>query len=72
MLMGNYSVNEKVGLTLRYSQVEEDNLDYEADKFTISPSYSFSDNLLGRIEYSTGEVGADDVDYFSIEALFTF
>jgi hypothetical protein len=72
MLMGNYSVNEKVGLTLRYSQVEEDNLDYEADKFTISPSYSFSDSLLGRIEYSTGEVGDDDVDYFSIEALFTF
>ena len=71
MLMGNYSVNEKLGVTLRLSEVEEGTT-YEADKFTISPSYSFSDSLLGRLEYSTGEVGADDVDYFSIEALFTF
>ncbi|MBT7853249.1 MAG: outer membrane beta-barrel protein [Opitutae bacterium] len=71
MLMGNYSVNEKLGVTLRLSEVEEGTT-YEADKFTISPSYSFSDSLLGRIEYSTGEIDGDDADYFSIEALFTF
>ena len=73
MLMGNYSVNEKLGVTLRLSEVEEKGTTtYEADKFTISPSYSFSDSLLGRIEYSTGEIDGDDADYFSIEALFTF
>ena len=73
MLMGNYSVNEKLGVTLRLSEVEEKGTTtYEADKFTISPSYSFSDSLLGRIEYSTGEIDGEDADYFSIEALFTF
>ena len=73
MLMGNYSVNEKLGVTLRLSEVEEKGTTtYEADKFTISPSYSFSDSLLGRIEYSTGEINGKDADYFSIEALFTF
>ena len=70
MLMGNFSISEKVGVTLRYSQVEEGAR--EVDKFTISPSYSFSDSLLGRLEYSTGEIDGDDADYFSIEVLFTF
>ncbi len=72
MLMGNYSFTEKADITLRYSDVDEDNLAYEADKFTVASSYSITDNLLGRVEYSIGEADGSDVDYFAVQALWTF
>ena len=81
LIMGNYSFGNSLAATLRYSQAEEDmnsaGANYKAEKFTLSPSYSFTDNLLGVIEYSTGEYevagGAGvDVDFFAVEALFTF
>jgi hypothetical protein len=81
LIMGNYSFGNSLAATLRYSQAEEDwNMDggsFEASKFTISPSYSFTDNLLGVIEYSTGEynvagAGDIDVDFIALQGLFTF
>ncbi|MFP6900063.1 MAG: hypothetical protein VCA36_03915, partial [Opitutales bacterium] len=41
LLMGDYSVNEKLGLVLRYSEEEIGAVDY--DKFTIAPNYAISD-----------------------------
>jgi hypothetical protein len=81
LIMGNYSFGNSLAATLRYSQAEEDmnsaGANYKAEKFTLSPSYQFTENLLGVIEYSTGEYevagGAGvDVDFFAVEALFTF
>jgi hypothetical protein len=75
MVMGNYSFGNSIAATVRYSQTEEDGT-FEGDKITISPSYSFTDNLLGVLEYSTGDQGEPnaqkDFDYFAVEALFTF
>jgi hypothetical protein len=75
MVMGNYSFGNSIAATVRYSQTEEDTT-FEGDKITISPSYSFTDNLLGVLEYSTGDQGEPnaqkDFDYFAVEALFTF
>jgi hypothetical protein len=72
MVMGNYAVSDAVSLTLRFADVDETGTANDMDKFTVSPSYTFTENLLGRLEYSTGEVGGADVDFFSLGALFTF
>ena len=73
MIMGNYAVSDAVSLTLRYADVDETGTANDMDKFTVSPSYTITENLLGRLEYSTGEVGAGtDVDFFSLGAIFTF
>lgn len=72
MLMGNYAVSDKVGVTLRYSETDEE-AGFEADKWTIAPSYSFSDNLLGVVEYSQADtMGTAEVDTFAVEMLWTF
>ena len=49
MALVYYSFGD-AGITLRYSDVDYYGTDYE--KFTISPSYSFSDNVFGLIEAS--------------------
>ena len=72
MLMANYAATDKFGVTLRYSEVDEDFGSYEADKFTVAPSYSITDNLMGRLEYSFGEENMVDVDYFGVQAVWTF
>ena len=73
LIMGNYAVTDAVGLTLRYSEQEVGTDEYE--KITISPSYVFTDNLSGLIEYSTydASVAANDPgDLFAVEVIFTF
>lgn len=50
MLMGNYAFNERIALTVRYSQ-NEDTAGMKATEFTISPSYVFTENWTGLIEY---------------------
>ena len=72
MIMGNYAVSDAVSLTLRYAEVDEAGTARDLEKFTVSPSYTFTDNLLGRLEYSTGDDGTQSVDYFSLGAIFTF
>ena len=49
MALVYYSFGD-AGITLRYSDVEVDGFEYT--KFTISPSYSFSDNVFGLLEAS--------------------
>ena len=70
LIMGNYAFTDKTALTLRYSQEEtsgwnSDVLTSDIGKFTISPSYSFTDNFSGLIELSTYDEdisGAIDYD----------
>lgn len=72
MVLGNYTVSDKLAVTLRYSDIEEDFGNYEGDKFTVSPSYSISDDLLAVFEYSTGEDDGSDYDDFAVELIWTF
>ena len=81
LIMGNYAVSDKIGLTLRYSESEVSVggvTGFEEDKFTISPSYVFNDNFSGLIEYSTFDLGTDlastgeTEDYFAAEFIYTF
>ena len=73
LIMGNYAVTDSMGLTIRYSEEEIGTAEY--DKFTISPSYVFTDSLSGLIEYSTYSVnaaGTDPGDLAAVEGIFTF
>ena len=73
LIMGNYSVNDALALTLRYSEEEVGTTDYE--KFTISPSYAFTDSLSGLIEYSTYDssvAASEPGDLLAVEIIFTF
>ncbi|MBN38401.1 MAG: hypothetical protein CMI29_08035 [Opitutae bacterium] len=74
LIMGNYAVTDSLGLTLRYSEQEVGLLN-EFEKITISPSYVFTDNLSGLIEYSTYEasVAANEPgELLAVEVIFTF
>lgn len=73
LVMGNYAVTDAMGLTIRYSEQEIGTAEY--DKFTLSPSYVFTDNLSGLIEYSSytaNAAGTDPGDLFAAEVIFTF
>jgi hypothetical protein len=74
MVLGRYAINENSSITGRYS---EENLDdgRGSEKWSVAPQYSFTDNLAGRIEYSRTDyvgTGVDEVDFFALEAMFTF
>jgi hypothetical protein len=66
------------GITFRYVDGEIADAfgvfqDYE--KFTISPSYAFSDNVFGLVEFSTEELGAgpnNDSDTAAVELIYSF
>ena len=64
------------GLTLRYSEVEYETAGVITDytKFTISPSYAFSDNVFGLIEVSFVEddATADDATELAAELIYSF
>ena len=73
LIMGNYAVSDKIGLTVRYSEEEIGTSEYE--KFTISPSYVFTDNFSGLVEYSAYDesTGATSIaDLFAVELIYTF
>lgn len=70
MLLGYYAFGD-AGLTLRYTKGEFFGVDY--DRFTISPSYAFSDNVFGLVEYSvdeTDDFGGDT--QLAAELIFSF
>jgi hypothetical protein len=67
MALAYYSFG-KAGLTLRYSGGDYEN-EIEFEKFTVSPSYAFSDNVFGLLELSYEEVeGVTDQDFTSLAA----
>ena len=77
MIMGNYALTDSTALTLRFSTAEytDGTSSVEVDKFTVSPSYAFTDNFSGLFEYSTYDidgVGADPGNLAAIELIYTF
>jgi hypothetical protein len=93
LVMANYAFTDSAALTLRVSTEETSDWDSETltsdiTKFTISPSYIFTDNLSGLIEFSTYDedittVGGVDYDgdgvgdgdlenLLAVELIYTF
>jgi len=81
LIMGNYAFTDSIGLTLRYSTEEtsgwgDDTLTSDISKFTISPSYVFTDNLSGLVEFSTYDediaTAAEIEDLLAVELIYTF
>lgn len=81
LVMANYALSDKIGLTLRYSEVEitgatNSTVEYEGSKFTVSPSYVFTDTLSGLLEYSSYEKDfgtlAEPEELLAAEVIFTF
>ena len=62
MALAYYSFGD-AGLTLRYSGGEYKGADF--DRITISPSYAFSDNVFGLVEYSVDDLDAGGSDTHS-------
>jgi hypothetical protein len=75
MALVYYSFGD-AGLTLRYSDVEYDTGTVVEDysKFTISPSYAFSDNVFGLIEVSfvDDDAAIDETTEFAAELIYSF
>jgi hypothetical protein len=69
MALVYYSFGD-AGLTVRYSDVDYDGTDYE--KWTISPSYSFSDNVFGLLEASFVEFGDESSTELAAELIYSF
>jgi hypothetical protein len=72
-----YKAFGNAGLTLRYTDatVKVGGEDIEYEKTTISPSYAFSDNVFGLIEFSQEELsaaGAPDQDSAAVELIYSF
>ena len=58
------------GVTFRYTD-GEDGVDYS--KFTVSPSYAFSDSVFGLVELSQIDAtGAEKVTEFAAELIYSF
>ena len=83
MIMANYSYSDALAITLRYSETEYTNfndnvMQYDGSKITISPSYIFTDNLAGLIEYSSYDADtvsaamAEPDESLAVEFIYTF
>ena len=64
-----YSMGD-AGITFRYSDVEYTGVEYT--KLTVSPSYSFSDNVFGLVEVSSEDYNDDDFVSFAAELIYSF
>ena len=75
LFLAHYAIDNNLSITARYSEEDLDTGD-GSQKWTFSPKYSFTDNFAGRMEYSRTDReqgGTDeDVDFFAVEAIFTF
>lgn len=77
LLMANYMFTEKMGLTLRTSALNVEDAagtEYIDDmKFTIAPSYCFTDNFCMLAEFNTLEdITGDSTQTVALEAILTF
>ena len=70
MAMAYYSFG-KAGITVRVTDGDYNDADF--DKLTISPSYAFSDNVFGLIEFSNEELeGNEEEDTAAVELIYSF
>jgi hypothetical protein len=65
-----YYAMGKAGITVRFADGEYAGAGYE--KFTISPSYSFSDNVFGLVEFSSEELDGVESDTAAVELIYSF
>ncbi len=65
-----YYAMGKAGITVRMTDGDYGAQSFE--KFTISPSYSFSDNVFGLIEFSSEELGDIEQDTAAVELIYSF
>ena len=76
MFMANYAITDSAAITLRYSEADytDNGATVAVDKFTISPSYTFTDDLAGLVEFSSYDVvgGTEPDDLFAVELIYTF
>ncbi len=79
LVMANYAVSDKIGLTLRYSETEytafnSGTVSYDGSKITVSPSYIFTDNFSGLVEFSSydTDTGTEKDDLIAAEFIYTF
>ncbi|MEC8209605.1 MAG: hypothetical protein VX051_04025 [Verrucomicrobiota bacterium] len=68
-IMVYYAMGD-AGLTVRFADGEYAGDDYE--KFTVSPSYAFSDNVFGLVELSSEELGDVEQDTLAAELIYSF
>ncbi|MEO0508861.1 MAG: hypothetical protein AAF065_03250 [Verrucomicrobiota bacterium] len=75
MLLAYYSFGD-AGITVRFTDGDNGGVSGVDDfkRYTISPSYSFSDNVLGLLEYSVDDIDGSlgTVDQYAAELIFTF
>ncbi|MEM8868014.1 MAG: porin [Verrucomicrobiota bacterium] len=70
MVLAYYAFGD-AGITFRYTDGEYFGVD--AVRYTISPSYTFSDNVLGLLEWSLDDIdGGEDDTQLAAELIFTF
>ena len=69
MFMVYYAMGD-AGITLRLSDGEMDGSDF--DRFTVSPSYAFSDNVFGLVEFTTEDVAGTESDTAAVELIYRF
>ena len=81
MIMANYAMTDAAALTVRYSEEEVSDqagvVGYDGSKFTISPSYMFTDSFIGLVEYSSYDADiatsyTEPEEYMGAEFIFTF
>tara|TARA_B100001093_G_scaffold56826_1_gene48055 strand:- start:174 stop:1157 length:984 start_codon:yes stop_codon:yes gene_type:complete len=76
LFMANYAITDSAAITLRYSEADytDTGATVTVDKFTVSPSYMFTDDLAGLVEFSSYDVigGAEPDDLFAVELIYTF
>ena len=58
------------GITVRITDGEYGAVDFE--KITISPSYAFSDNVFGLVEFSQEELGTTETESAAVELIYSF
>ena len=68
-IMVYYAMGD-AGITVRFADGEYAGADYE--KFTISPSYAFSDNVFGLVELSSEELDGVEEDTIAAELIYSF
>ena len=69
MFMVYYAMGD-AGITFRITDGEWGGVDF--DKFTVSPSYAFSDNVFGLVEFSTEDLGGTESDTAAVELIYSF
>jgi len=69
--MANMPLGEKLSVTLRYSALDVGSTDVA--KYTISPSYTVTENWIVRAEFNSTDAETDsDTDVVALESILTF